>query len=144
MFEEDLKKWKKAEHEFAALLLRMWVIIWWEEPQWKFSDYDMKLKTVGGEYTVEVKRDERRPSTKKIWIEFADGNKPSWISVSKADYYVYNLGEDFWSASRSKLLSLLFTTTNKELCKWWDSWEVLLWVIPEEEFYSIAKKVWKN
>lgn len=146
MFGEDLEKWKKAELDFAWILLKRgkWNVTNIALPEWKFEDYDMKVSYSYWDVSFEVKKDDIRPTSKEIWIEFADGDKPTWISVSKADYYVYNLGWDFWSTPRGKLLNLLFTTDKKRICKWWDSWEVLLWVIPEEEFYSIAKKIWEN
>lgn len=142
--EEDLKEWKKAEHEFASLLIMKWKITWWEEPQWKFSDWDMKLKSEAGEFTVEVKTDNIRPTTKWVWIEYECKGKPSWIAISKADYYVYKLWNDFWMTPRGELINLLLNSETKEKRQWGDDWTAKLWVIPEEEFYSIAKKIWEN
>jgi hypothetical protein len=142
IWEEDFKTGKKAEHEFAALLIMKWVISWWREPKWKFSYWDMELETPKWDITVEVKNDNLRPSTGCIWIEYECKWVPSWIAISKADYYVYKLGNDFWMAQRSKLINLLLTSTTKKDCQWGDDWTAKLWVIPESEFYSIAKKVW--
>ena len=142
--EEDFKTWKKVEHEFAALLLMKWEIIWWEEPEGRFSDYDMKLKSPKCEFTVEVKNDNLWPTTKWVWIEYECKWKPSWIATSKADYYVYKLWEDFWITHRGKLINLLMSSTTKKDCQWGDDGTAKLWIIPEGEFYSIASKVWKE
>lgn len=142
--EEDLKLWKKAEHEFASILIMGGKVTWWEEPEWKFSDYDMKLKSEKWDFTVEVKNDNIRPTTKRVWIEYECKGVPSWIAVSKADYYVYKLWDDFRMTPRSKLINLLFTSKTKQERQWGDDWTAKLWIIPEWEFYSIAKKIWRD
>jgi hypothetical protein len=143
MFEEDLMIGKEAELDFAWILLKRgkWTISNIELPEWKFEDYDMMVTYPSWDISFEVKKDNIRPRSREIWIEFQDGWRPSGISASKADFYVYNLGWEYWSTPRSRLLNLLLTTENKRLCQWGDSWEVKLWVIPENEFYSIAKKI---
>lgn len=143
-WEEDFKIGKKAEHELAAMLIMKWNITWWEEPEWKFSDYDMKLKTAKWEFTVEVKNDNIWPTTKRVWIEYECKGRPSWIATSKADYYVFKLWDDFWMTSRGNLINLVIESKTKEKRQWWDDWTAKLWIIPEEELYSIAQKIWKD
>jgi len=141
MFSEDLIEWKKAEREFASKLVLTWRVYSMELPQGKFSDYDLKVKTNLGESTYEVKVDGIYPTTKKIWFEFECSGKPSWVFVSKADYIVYKLWDEFYYTERPRLLNLLAASKDKEFVQWGDNGTAKLWIIPEEEFYTIARKL---
>ena len=144
-FKQDLKMWKRAELEFMELLSYSWQVASIEWPQGKFPDYDVKAKMKSGnEITYEVKRDGIYPNTKCLWIEYECKWVPSGILTSKADYYVYKLWNDFYFAKKGDLLELLMKSTDKKECQWGDDGTAKLWVIPEQEFYTIAKKIWKN
>lgn len=144
-FKQDLKMWKRAELEFMELLSYSWQVASIEWPQGKFPDYDVKAKMKDwGEFTYEVKRDGIYPNTKCLWIEYECKWVPSGILTSKADYYVYKLWTDFYFAKKWDLLELLIKSTDKKECQWGDDGTAKLRVIPEEEFYTIAKKIWKN
>jgi hypothetical protein len=43
---------------------------------------------------VEVKSDRRTSETSNVYIEYWSRGKPSGISTSQADFYVYKVGED--------------------------------------------------
>lgn len=142
IWEEDLRKGKEAERDFAAILIRRGFVKSYDVPEWNFPDYDLRITTASGlEFTYEVKVDGIRPTSREIWIEYEKKWKPTWIAVSKADFYVYKLGNDYWCCPRGKLVRLLMETKNKRLCQWGDDGTVKLWVIPENDFYSIASKV---
>lgn len=144
-FNEDLKIGKKAENEFASILVKTGMVASLEIPQWKFKDYDVRIKTVWGkEITYEVKYDGIYPTSKCVWIEYECKGVPSGIMTSKSDYYVYKLGSDFFFAEKSKLLELLMLSTTKKACQWGDDGTSKLRVIPEQEFYTVAKKIWQN
>ena len=144
-FNQDLKMWKWAELEFMELLSYSWQVASIEWPQGKFPDYDVKAKMKSGnEITYEVKRDWIYPNTKCLWIEYECKWVPSGILTSKADYYVYKLWNDFYFAKKWDLLELLMKSTDKKECQWGDDGTAKLWVIHEDEFYTIAKKLWKN
>ena len=144
-FKEDLKMWKWAELEFMELLSYSWQVASIEWPQGKFPDYDIKAKMKSwAETTYEVKRDWIYPTSKCIWIEYECKGVPSGIMTSKADYYVYKLWLDFYFAKKGDLLELLMKSTTKVERQWGDDGTSKLRVIPEQEFYTVAKKIWQN
>lgn len=51
--------------------------------------YDIKGTQVGGEYTYEIKSD-RYPNTGNMAIEIRDAGRPSGISKTEADVFIYN------------------------------------------------------
>lgn len=144
-FKQDLKMWKRAELEFMELLSASKEVANIERPQGMFPDYDIKVKLKDWrETTYEVKRDGIYPTSKCLWIEYECKGMPSWILASKADYYVYKLWNDFYFAKKSDLLELVIKSTEKKECQWWDDGTSKLWVIPETEFYKVAKKIWQT
>ncbi len=141
-WKESYELGRQAELEFLAKLVLSWKVLEFRQPEWKFEDYDMEVKFKGcGEKFFEIKLDRLWINSHKVWIEYEKKWKPTGICVTKADYVVYKLGEDFWCANRSKLINLILNSTNKIDCQWWDDGTVKLWVIPENEFYSIARKI---
>lgn len=145
-FKQDLKMWKRAELEFMEQLSYSKDVVNIERPQWLFPDYDVKIKLKDWrEITYEVKRDWIYPTSKCLWIEYECKGLPSGILASKADYYVYKLGSDFYFAKKADLLELVIKSTTKKDCQWGDDGTAKLWVIPEEEFYTIATKLgWQH
>lgn len=142
IWEEDLKIWKQAELEFMAKLASSEKVVNISWPQWKFRDYDI-LATLRDwkDVTYEVKTDGIYPTSKCVGIEYECKGNPSWILTSKADYYVYKLGSDFYFVEKWKLLELLMLSETKKMCQGWDDGTAKLWVIPEEEFYTVARKM---
>lgn len=55
----------------------------------KCAEYDMVLTIDGEKVYLEVKRDRYLDKTGNICIEYASNGKPSGISVTKADHYLY-------------------------------------------------------
>lgn len=58
-------------------------------PRYKFSDYDLMVKKGATEVKYEIKCDRLAAKTGNLCIEYECSEKPSGISVSKADYYGY-------------------------------------------------------
>ena len=145
-FKHDLKMWKRAELEFMEIMSENKKVKNIERPQWVFPDWDVKtIMQSWTEFTWEVKRDWRYPSTKCLGIEYENKGVPSGILTSKADFYVYKLGEKFYYCKRSDLLRLLFKTEDKWDKMWWDDWTSRLYIIPENIFYTIAQEIkWEN
>ena len=142
IWEEDLTVGKKAELEFMCILSQSPVVKSIERPQGKFKDYDIKThRTDWSEITYEVKVDNIYPTSKWVWIEYECKWVPSGIMTSKADYYVYKLDANFYIAPKWKLLELLMLSETKQQRQGWDDWTAKLWIIPEWEFLSVAKKV---
>jgi len=143
--EEDLKKGKLVELEFIYRLSETDKYTNIERPQWKFPDYDVKARSKDGTAsTYELKYDGIYPTSKCVWIEYECHWQPSGVAISKADYFVYKLWDHFYCAKRGKLLELLMASTTKVACQWWDDGTAKLWVIPEEEFYTVAIKLWDD
>lgn len=58
------------------------------------ADYDIRMKTPQGEViTIEIKEDFTCRKTGNIGLEYHCRGKPSGISVSKADFYLYKAHE---------------------------------------------------
>lgn len=55
------------------------------------SDYDILIEEDGEQRTIEVKEDMFSRKSGNIAVEFFSRNKPSGISVSKSDYYIYKI-----------------------------------------------------
>jgi hypothetical protein len=53
--------------------------------------YDLLIERKGKKYTVEIKEDFTCKYTGNVGVEYECRGKPSGISVSKADFYVYKL-----------------------------------------------------
>lgn len=140
-FEEDLKKWKKAEHEFAYLLLERWASMIQLAPDKKFSDWDIKAKQWMLENYYEVKNDDVSETSGNIWFEYRCNWQPSWIYVSKADFIVYKVDDKFYCISRPKLLIRL-EFVNKWRAKWWDNWLADMFIVKKEDFFSLIDRNW--
>jgi hypothetical protein len=63
----------------------------------KCAEYDLILTIDGEKVYLEVKRDRYLDKTGNICIEYASNSKPSGISITKADYYLY-LNDDMSQA----------------------------------------------
>lgn len=88
-FSEDLKVAKKTEHEVAELLEKFYCA---EIKEFKTnSDYDILAEIKGKEYKFEVKEDFMCVDTGNVALEFECRGKPSGITISDADYYIYKL-----------------------------------------------------
>ena len=111
MFEDDLKKWKKTEQEFAKRLIDWWLNRLEFAPNRQFKDWDVRIEfeKLGQNVirTFEIKDDMISEQTGNIWFEVRCKWKPSGIFSSKADYIVYRLGEKFYYQDRGELIFLL-------------------------------------
>ena len=117
-FVKDLAIWEKAQIEFAKILLETEKIISLEFAQWKFSDWDIKIKTPDWEKTYEIKTDTMAESTGNYVIEYMFKWNPSWIFTSKADYIVYQVKWERRVASRGALILWLINMEKRDT-KWW-------------------------
>lgn len=127
-FVKDLSDWIKAQIEFAKVLLDTEKIISLEFAQWRFTDWDIKINTPGGEKTYEIKSDRQAEQTGNYVIETRFKWNPSWIFTSKADIIVYYIKWQWWVQERGELILRLMNTEKRET-KWWDWFNSTLWVI---------------
>lgn len=88
-FKTDLPIAEKTEHEIANLLREHYnaVILSFCHN----SQYDIKARINGKEWTFEVKEDFSCERTGNVGVEFSSWDRPAGIAVSKADFYVYKI-----------------------------------------------------
>lgn len=88
-FTNDLKFAREYEMKFISYL----DLTEYDEivmaPNYKFSDYDILVKKGSSETKYEIKADRLASKTGNLCIEFECFEKPSGISITKADYYGY-------------------------------------------------------
>jgi hypothetical protein len=84
----------------------------------KTNAYDLKIESMTGKvFTVEIKEDFSCYKTGNIGVEFECRGKPSGISVSQADYYIYKVhtplggAVDYRWIRTSKLKSIIADET---------------------------------
>ena len=135
MFEDDLKKWKKTEQEFAKRLIDWWLNRLEFAPNRQFKDWDVRIEfeKLGQNVirTFEIKDDMISEQTGNIWFEVRCNWKPSGIFSSKADYIVYRLGEKFYYQDRGELIFLLNDIPHTQKT-WGDGNRALLYVIDKK------------
>lgn len=90
-FRKDFKVARKTERQIADYLVtKGYEFI----DECDNADYDIRMKTdLGNIITIEIKEDFTCRKTGNIGLEYHCRGKPSGISVSKADIYLYKVHE---------------------------------------------------
>jgi hypothetical protein len=90
-FRQDHKIARKTERQIADYLVsKGYEFI----DECNNSDYDIRMKTPSGDViTIEIKEDFSCRKTGNVGLEYHCRGKPSGISVSKADFYLYKVHE---------------------------------------------------
>jgi hypothetical protein len=91
-FEKDLIPAKESEKEVADLLEKIYnaKILNFEDT----NKYDILAQIKDRQFTVEVKDDYIAERTGNIAIEYSSRGKPSGISVTQSDYYIYKINRE--------------------------------------------------
>ena len=84
-FEKDLAQGKKYEVESLNHL----DYDTYEMKEGYFKEYDLTIFKDGTPTKIEVKSDRQASSTGNMAIEYECKNKPSGLSATKADYWIY-------------------------------------------------------
>ena len=148
MFADDLAIGRKAEVEFAKILLdntKEFRVVSLEFAQGKFKDWDIKIDCVPDWIlTYEIKSDTMADKTGNFVIEFR-GSKwnASGIYTSKADYIVYYVKWEWWVQERGELI-LRLINTEKEEVKGWDWKLTSMWKIKCSELPNLFTKLEVN
>lgn len=137
MFSEDLKKGRKAEREFAKVLLDRGASNISLAPDVQFKSRDI----IADNSTYEVKDDIISKLTGNVWFEYLCNDDVSWIYASKADYIVYHLDDRFYCVPRGKLLVWL-EFVSKEKKKWWDGDRANLFIVKKPDFLDFVNRQW--
>lgn len=141
MFEQDLEEWKKAEREFAALLISTWWASEVKIPEWFFPDYDILAKKAWGkERTFEIKTNKIYNNTWDVAFEVFNWWKPSAILTSKADYIVYQLWGEFYYQDTGVLRWMLYTLPHEEKM-WGDGGKSTLYIVNWKHMSDLFKKL---
>lgn len=90
-FDRDLGRGKQIEQMFLELLHQLYPLAYIVEGY--FKDYDIYIPEI--KKSVEVKSDEKSKHTGNIVVEVEFNNKPSALSTTKADYWVWYDGINF-------------------------------------------------
>lgn len=143
-FENDLKKWKKSEREFAKRLLDWDVNRLEFAPNKQFKDWDVRIEFMRrGQNmikTFEIKDDMISQQTGNVWFEIRCNWNPSGIYASKADYIVYHLGDKFYYQDRGTLLYLLNDIPHTQTT-WWDGNKSLLLIVDKKHLSDLFKEL---
>jgi len=138
--EEDLAEWEKIEREFGELLLQRnpWTAV--EYSTWAFSDYDLILiKQDRTKYSFEVKYDRMSDITGNIAVEISCNGHPSGITISKADWFAYYFGNNYWLIKWEELRAKI---REAKTIMGWDWYRAELVLIPKKTFISRCIKIW--
>ena len=103
-FQDDLKIGSKAEDDLLEKLRQAFPLAFRAEGL--HPDFDINIPEL--DKTVEVKFDPRSQDTGNIVIEYFH-NKPSAFSVSQADYWVIDTGEEVLWFTRDAILACILT-----------------------------------
>ena len=143
-FEEDLKTGHKAE-EYILNELKGF------DPTVKrVEGYEKRFDIVGDEATYEVKYDITSKETGNVAIEYMCNGKPSGISTTKADYwvYVYYLDDWVWQMMYVEEFKLDLKLGDFKRTNGGDNNASKLLIIPINAFaklaYTFPKEITKN
>jgi len=104
-FELDLAQAKLIEKEFVTILKEHQNI-----KRVEFNNdylYDVLIETEEGIKTYEIKHDKMSNKTGNLALEFHSRGKPSGISTSQADFWIYKLEDGFYKISLNELKQLV-------------------------------------
>jgi hypothetical protein len=88
-FNKDLAVAVKTEDEVADFLVREFGFLILERSNRKY--YDIKAEKKGKTYLFEIKEDMGCKRTGNVALEFDCRGRPSGISITKADLYIYKI-----------------------------------------------------
>ena len=91
-FDADLPLGEQAQAQAIELVRRRFAGLADIRPC-RTKEYDFGGTLDGREIKFEVKWDRRAGETGNVAIEFESRGRPSGLSVSAADYYIYKIGE---------------------------------------------------
>ena len=107
-FKESLESGKKVENSVLSIIKKKYPKSYIIEGY--FKDYDIYVpeKNMG----IEVKRDEKSKYTGNLVIEIEFNGKPSALSTTKADYWVFYDGDNYIWITPTMLKDLTQTCGN--------------------------------
>jgi hypothetical protein len=142
-FKKDLAESEKGVNTLIELLKKKGIT---EVETNDDKEYDVAYRNeLNQRVTVEVKEDFVFPYTGNVAVEIMQRGKPTGISSTSADYYVYKLASDFYSVKTDVLKAKLKeSVAAKETTKkvFSDSIkEIQLLLVPVAAFTSWCSKI---
>jgi hypothetical protein len=108
-FDTDLPIAVQTEREVADILRRVYKAVILDYCH--TNAYDIRARVNDKEFTFEVKEDFTCERTGNVGVEFECRGKPSGVSISKADYYIYKIhskyGIKFYLYKTSQLKAMI-------------------------------------
>ena len=90
-FEQDLARARKTEKRIREAICDKYGFLFVADSITKYWDFKLKRKLDGREFTFEVKEDLIAWKTEMVAIEFESRYRPSGISTTKADWWIYRI-----------------------------------------------------
>lgn len=110
------------------------------------KEYDVAYtSSLNQKITLEVKEDFLYQKTGNVAIEYMQWDKPTGISSSTADYYVYKLSNDFFSIKReslqAKIESSVAANQTRKVVTYDKKKKIDLYLVPVAVFTSWCKQI---
>ena len=102
-FKESLKDGKKSEEAVLSIIKRKYPTAYIIDGYYKYYDIFIPEKNLG----IEVKKDVKSQETGNIVVEIEFNGKPSALSTTRADYWVFDDGECYIWIEPSKLRGIV-------------------------------------
>lgn len=136
-FERDLADGEIAEQKLLQIIRKKYKSAV-KIPN-KFSDYDIFIPETNKK--IEVKYDRQCNKTGNIFIEIEILGKPSGLSVTKADYWVFFDGENFRSISPADITNFIFM--NKIVMQEFKNSgnEIKAFLVKKDDFFERCKLI---
>ena len=90
-FKESLKDGQKSEQAILSIIQKKYPTAEMMQGYYKYYDIFVSEKNIG----VEVKKDVKSQETGNLVVEVEFNGKPSALSTSRADYWVFDDGESY-------------------------------------------------
>jgi len=111
-------------------------------PNKRFKPYDFKVFENNKWIKVEVKSDRMTKETGNICIEFKCSNKPSGITTTESDYYIYFVvGTDDVYKIQTEDIRAIIKNNKFRTCKGGDFGRSEFYLIPRKYFEEYLVKV---
>ena len=102
-FKESLKDGKKSEEAVLSIIKIKYPTAYIIDGYYKYYDIFVPEKNLG----IEVKKDVKSQETGNIVVEIEFNGKPSALSTTRADYWVFDDGECYIWIDPSKLRGIV-------------------------------------
>ena len=102
-FKESLKDGKKSEEAVLSIIKIKYPTAYIIDGYYKYYDIFIPEKNLG----IEVKKDVKSQETGNIVVEIEFNGKPSALSTTRADYWVFDDGECYIWIEPSKLRGIV-------------------------------------